>query len=99
MTAAVRKLSFKSFLQRTLRELSAEGHTAPHQLAKELPENPRLLQPLCFYVALAYTPWRVRVADRIPIRILKILTHADHTAGNTAYNVAISCHGVDMLTY
>ena len=34
----MRKLSFKSFLQRTLRELSAEGHTAPHQLAKELPE-------------------------------------------------------------
>ena len=51
----MRKLSFKSFLQRTLRELSAEGHTAPHQLAKELPENPRLLQPLCLYVALAYT--------------------------------------------
>ena len=54
MASTVRKLSFKSFLQRTLRELSAEDHTAPHQLAKELPENPRLLQSLCLYVALAY---------------------------------------------
>lgn len=50
----MRKLSFRTFLQRTLQNLSVNGRTAPHQLAKELPENPRLLQPLCLYVALTY---------------------------------------------
>ena len=50
----MRKLSFRTFLQRTLQNLSVNGRTAPHQLGKELPENPRLLQPLCLYAALAY---------------------------------------------
>ena len=50
----MRKLSFRTFLQRTLQSLSVNGRTAPRQLARELPENPRLLQPLCLYVALAY---------------------------------------------
>lgn len=52
----MRKLSFRTFLQRTLQNLSINDRTAPHQLAKELPENPRLLQPLCLYVALVYDP-------------------------------------------
>ena len=50
----MRKLSFRTFLQRTLQNLSVNGRTAPHPLGKELPENPRLLQPLCLYAALAY---------------------------------------------
>ena len=50
----MRKLSFQTFLRRTLKALSYNGYTAPHQLAKELPANPRLLQPLCLYVSLIY---------------------------------------------
>ena len=63
----VRKLSFRTFLQRTLQNLSINDRTAPHQLAKELPENPRLLQPLCLYVALVYDPQqRTNLFRRFP---------------------------------
>lgn len=50
----MRRLSFTTFLRRTLRELSIDGQTAPYQLAKETERNPRLVQPLCLYLALVY---------------------------------------------
>ncbi len=54
----MRALTFASFLRRTLGGLSKNGSTAPLQLAKELPENPRLLEPLGLYAACALEPAR-----------------------------------------
>lgn len=50
----MRKLSLKTFLRRTLEALSERGQSAPYKLVRELEQNPRLLQPLCLYVAAAY---------------------------------------------
>lgn len=52
----MRKLSLATFLRRTLSELSASGQSAPYRLLIELEENPRLIDPLCLYVASTYTP-------------------------------------------
>lgn len=47
----MRPLTFKSFLSNYLRDLSAQGTSAPFRLAKELDSQPRLLAPLCLYAA------------------------------------------------
>lgn len=63
----MRKLSFKTFLLRTLKGLSSNGNTSPYKLAKELPENPRLLQPLCLYLLLTYNEQqRLNLFRRFP---------------------------------
>lgn len=54
----MRMLTFRSFLRRTLQQLSQNSSSAPLQLAKELPEDPRLLEPLGLYAACALEPAR-----------------------------------------
>lgn len=51
----MRTLTFKSFLSSYLKELSAQGTSAPFRLAKELDTPPRLLAPLCLYAVQALT--------------------------------------------
>lgn len=63
----MRQLSFQSFLKRTLRDLSMDGNTAVFQLAKELPENPRLLEPLCLYAATLKEETRAHLLQKYPV--------------------------------
>lgn len=63
----MRKLSLNTFLRRTLEMLSESGQSAPYKIARELEDNPRLLQPLCLYVAVAYDkPQQAKLLSRVP---------------------------------
>lgn len=64
----MRKLTFQTFLRRTVGELSFDGQTSPYRLAREVEANPRLLQPLCLYVASVYdTEQRERLFRSFPM--------------------------------